>query len=311
MSSNTKNIVTHNGGFHADEVFAYVMLKKIYPDNKLIRSRDMEEIEKADIAIDVGKIYNPSKNRFDHHQENCSENYTKGIDIPMSSAGMVYKTYGRKFLEMSIGRQVGDNFLFEFYKNIIMEVDAIDNGVKQEQGNKFFINTGVTRMVNRFNSDDSTNHEKQYKAFMKAVEYVEMIVSIIIEDLNESDKLIQEETLKINKLLDERKDNNYIVIDFDCKNWYTCIKNYEYKNKKKNIIDWIVYQSGSTENEQNANNEWKIKTVGARAKKLKDEQYLKTNMKNPDDFIFVHKALFVASSKTFESAIDIVNLSNK
>ena len=50
-------------------------------EHQLIRTRETELINQADIVLDVGGIYNPSIGRFDHHQ-----NEYQG---PLSSAGMI------------------------------------------------------------------------------------------------------------------------------------------------------------------------------------------------------------------------------
>ncbi|MFQ3265592.1 MAG: uncharacterized UPF0160 family protein, partial [Colwellia sp.] len=61
-------IATHNGNFHADDVFSIAALKNIFPSIKLIRTRNLELIAKADIVIDVGGEYDADAGRFDHHQ---------------------------------------------------------------------------------------------------------------------------------------------------------------------------------------------------------------------------------------------------
>ncbi len=43
-----KIVATHNGNFHADEVFAIAILKKIHSDLKIVRTRDPKLLEKAD-----------------------------------------------------------------------------------------------------------------------------------------------------------------------------------------------------------------------------------------------------------------------
>jgi uncharacterized UPF0160 family protein len=82
---NDKIIATHNGNFHADDVFSVAALKSILPAFKLIRTRDAELINKADIVIDVGGEYDPEAGRFDHHQRGGAGERENGI--PYSSFG--------------------------------------------------------------------------------------------------------------------------------------------------------------------------------------------------------------------------------
>jgi len=80
---NEVTIATHNGNFHADDVFSVAALKCIYPSIKLIRTRDLELIGQADIVLDVGGVYDPDAGRFDHHQRGGAGERENGI--PYSS----------------------------------------------------------------------------------------------------------------------------------------------------------------------------------------------------------------------------------
>lgn len=72
MSTNvsTKVIGTHNGTFHCDEALACFMLRQIpeYAQAKVVRTRDSETLDKCDIVVDVGGVYDHSTMRYDHHQ---------------------------------------------------------------------------------------------------------------------------------------------------------------------------------------------------------------------------------------------------
>ena len=62
-------LVTHNGCFHTDEVVACMLLKRLI-DCDVVRTRDFSIIENADIVVDVGKIYDHSKKRYDIYYHN-------------------------------------------------------------------------------------------------------------------------------------------------------------------------------------------------------------------------------------------------
>jgi uncharacterized UPF0160 family protein len=93
-------IATHSGTFHADESLAVFMLKALpeYKDAELIRTRDADLIGKADIVVDVGGVYDPETRRFDHHQRGFTETFSSLYDIKLSSAGLIYKHYGKRVL---------------------------------------------------------------------------------------------------------------------------------------------------------------------------------------------------------------------
>lgn len=121
---NKKRLVTHNGSFHADDLFAAATLS-LYLDKKgidyeIVRTRDMEVIKNADYVFDVGGIYDPSTNRFDHHQKGRAGQRENGIYY--SSFGLVWKNFGLELCEQ-------DNKTFELInKKIVLPIDAVDNG---------------------------------------------------------------------------------------------------------------------------------------------------------------------------------------
>ena len=112
-------IATHNGKFHADDVFGVTLLLQLYPDAEVIRTRDPDQLAKADIVLDVGGVYDVDKRRFDHHQ-NTSGARPNGIYY--SAFGLLWQTYGMKFCDDDRGvwRRI-DQIL-------VQSVDAIDNG---------------------------------------------------------------------------------------------------------------------------------------------------------------------------------------
>ncbi len=122
MEEKKIRIVTHSGTFHADELLAVAALE-LYFDGKpyeVIRTRDSEIIATGDFVIDVGAIYDPATNRFDHHQHGGAGARENGI--PYSAFGLVWKHYGEiicgsKEVAHAIDEQIG------------YPVDMGDNGI--------------------------------------------------------------------------------------------------------------------------------------------------------------------------------------
>ncbi|MCK4742237.1 MAG: MYG1 family protein, partial [Sulfuriflexus sp.] len=117
---NDKTIATHNGNFHADDVFSIAALKSIFPSFNLVRTRDLELIAKADIVLDVGGEYDPDTDRFDHHQRGGAGERENGI--PYSSFGLIWQKYG---LEICQGNQDVANAVDT---GLVSTIDAIDCG---------------------------------------------------------------------------------------------------------------------------------------------------------------------------------------
>ena len=64
-------IATHDGSFHADETIACAILTYLYENANIIRSRDPQGLEQADLVIDVSGL-NDDKH-FDHHSNDFTQ----------------------------------------------------------------------------------------------------------------------------------------------------------------------------------------------------------------------------------------------
>lgn len=119
-----KTLVTHNGGFHSDDIFAcaalQLYLEKIGEDYEVIRTRDEALIRKGDYVFDVGGVHNPEKNRFDHHQKGGGGARENGV--PYAAFGLVWQKFGT---EICGSREVAD----EIDRKLACPIDANDNGV--------------------------------------------------------------------------------------------------------------------------------------------------------------------------------------
>jgi len=133
----TKIIGTHNGTFHCDEALAVFLLKQTntYRDSDLKRTRDPAVLDTCDIVVDVGATYDESKQRFDHHQRGFTEVFGHGFETKLSSAGLVYKHFGKEVIANRIQATPDDprvmTLWLKLYKTFIEAIDAIDNGIPQ------------------------------------------------------------------------------------------------------------------------------------------------------------------------------------
>ena len=87
-----KRIGTHSGSFHCDEVMACFLLRntKEFADASIIRTRDKAILDTLDIVVDVGDEFDPSRNRFDHHQKSFKDFFGGNFNhIRLSSAGLI------------------------------------------------------------------------------------------------------------------------------------------------------------------------------------------------------------------------------
>ncbi|KAL4400356.1 hypothetical protein ACI68E_003273 [Malassezia pachydermatis] len=128
-------IVTHSGTFHADEALAVHLLYKlpVLRDAELIRTRDAAEIAKGTIVVDVGAEYVPEQHRYDHHQRGFFETFDDEHKTKLSSAGLVWKHFGRDILAAHLNTTADDERVPILYKKMyddfVEAIDAIDNGI--------------------------------------------------------------------------------------------------------------------------------------------------------------------------------------
>src|SRR5210317_1289767 len=76
---------THDGRFHADEIFGLAVLNLIYPDLEIVGSRDENVYKNADIIVDVGhvKVFYPDTVDF-FLSLGCIFKSTKNLDHVIS-----------------------------------------------------------------------------------------------------------------------------------------------------------------------------------------------------------------------------------
>ncbi|MTH79267.1 MYG1 family protein [Paracoccus aestuariivivens] len=121
-------LVTHNGGFHADELLSSVVLTRLFPDAQLIRTRASECITPgADrIIYDVGRDYDAGTRIFDHHQRNAP---LRDDGQPYSSFGLIWKHFGRDYLAaMNVPARDIESIHASFDAGFVLPVDLVDNG---------------------------------------------------------------------------------------------------------------------------------------------------------------------------------------
>ncbi|KAF9056192.1 metal-dependent protein hydrolase [Panaeolus papilionaceus] len=145
MSSNTfdlpepkrqkmhKTIGTHNGTFHCDEALAVFLLRHTttYRDAALKRSRDPAVLNECDIVVDVGAVYDESKQLFDHHQRGFTEVFGHGFITKLSSAGHFGEEIISNRIQLPPTNPKVNVLWLKMYKEFIEAIDAIDNGISQ------------------------------------------------------------------------------------------------------------------------------------------------------------------------------------
>ena len=113
-------IATHDGSFHADEVFAIAALGLLGEPIEVLRTRDREVLASADVRVDVGFRYDPATGDFDHHQREFDGVRENGIRF--ASFGLIWREFGVRVCE-------GDPEVADAVDaSLVQGVDANDTG---------------------------------------------------------------------------------------------------------------------------------------------------------------------------------------
>lgn len=282
------NAITHSGVFHADEVFATYILSNVIDDLKVARSNIVPENFEG-IVYDVGKIYDPKNQRFDHHQK---EGAGDRNGVKYASAGLIWKEYGKSFLLKKGIEQTDIERVFKKVdKEIIQNIDGIDNGQKD-----LFSGFTINAMVSTFNPnwDEKTNPNESFK---KAVNFIDQMMSNYIE----REKSVERASIITKNAIENAKDG---IIELDqFVPWQT--EYFETPEEKTHDLYYVIFPSnrggyniqtipiefGSFQNKQLFPEEWRGKTN----KELKE-------ITGIADINFIHNAGFIGTTNSKESA---------
>ncbi|WP_167631095.1 MYG1 family protein [Mariprofundus ferrooxydans] len=284
---NDKTIATHNGNFHADDVFSVAAIGMILPSFTLVRTRDSELIAKADIVIDVGLEYDPERGRFDHHQRGGAGERENGI--PYSSFGLIWQKYGADICQ---GDQDVANAVDA---GLVSTIDAVDCGHVEgvQQG------ISLSQTIGMFNPTWQEDSHVD-ACFDEAVEFASRVLTRFIAAARGgiSAKAIVE------KAIDDAADPRVIVLEK-----YVPWKRTVHALSEEAL--YVVYPSQT--------GEWRIQTVPVEPGSFEDRKSLPQawaglsgkelqELTGIDDAMFCHNGLFIAGAESFESTMNMASM---
>jgi len=277
-----KTIATHNGSFHADDVFSVAAFKLIFPSFKLIRTRDLALIAKADIVIDVGGEYDADAGRFDHHQRGGAGERENGI--PFSSFGLIWQKYG---IEICEGNQEVANAVDA---GLVSTIDAIDCG--HVEG--IYEGISLSQTISMFNPTG---------CFDEAVDFASRVLTRFIASANGG---ISAKEI-VAKAIEDAADPRVIVLEK-----YTPWKRTVHALSEEAL--YIVYPSPT--------GQWRIQAVPVEPGSFEDrkslpkpwaglsDQALQT-VTGIDDAMFCHNGLFIAGAESFAGTMKMAVMALK
>lgn len=273
-------MITHSGVHHADEVFAYGLLKLINPGIDLIRTsqvtdqyREMEKIGQA-IIVDIGG------GEFDHHTDETVEyrNPEKQLN-PYASFGKVLRKFWPELLENEEEYKMLDS-------SLALPIDYSDCKGSLWHGVHNYLSDAISSFnpTWEMNSDDSA----RLVAFKTAATFASEIIRNNIAKV----KAIKHSQDITEKAIDEM-DTQYHFIVLDRYVNYSATVN---QNQNKDIF-WVIYPS--------LRGGWCIYSVifhGTNIDLISDQ--IKAEMEQDPNVTFIHPARFIATFTTKEAAIE-------
>jgi len=292
---NKKTVVVHSGNFHADDVFAVAILAMYLGYlPKIFRTREEKIIKKADYVLDVGRVYNPKENKFDHHGEGWNEKRDNGVLY--ASAGLVWKEYGVKIC-------ASDEIINIIDEKVIQGIDANDNGMDLPKDSAMNIKAySIFDYVYSQNPTwrEDNNSDKVFKKIVKIAQGMMNREIVVAKDYIAGQKRVLD-------IYNKSKDKRILVLD----------KNYNYAKVVEDLSEVLLiikpeFVSGN----------WHINTVSIKgtlfqarmdlpakwAGKYEVELQKITGIK---EVIFCHNRRFISVCKTRESAIKLAQLALK
>lgn len=198
--ANKLKLYTHDGIFHADDVFAAALFSLITEDLEIRRGPDTEvPADGSWIVFDIGG------GELDHHSpENKEANgFHPGTELPYASCGLVWKKYYKEILAAQNCPESYNEAVYEkLEKSLIIAIDAADNGVNpvsvcldhmpnipDDEKKQIIYDAGygftLTKVIKDFNPSWNSDYS-YYDAFLDAVSFARDIL------LNRLDSIISQ-----------------------------------------------------------------------------------------------------------------------
>lgn len=292
-------IITHNGNFHADDVFGVAALLLNFAgekkEPKIIRTRDSATIKTGDIVLDVGGEYDEARNRFDHHQIGGSGKRANGV--PHASFGLIWKKFGTAICGGAEAAELVDKDLVQF-------IDASDVGEGELKPFRAdVLPYTVKRAIDTFNPNWRDERQDFDGWFFKAVGFASGVLKREVEFA----KATLESRQAVEQAYRNVADKRIIILDKEYQ-WEDILNKYpeplfvilprlEEENKMVWRLGAVRDGRESFANRRDLPVEWAGK---------RDEELVKIT--GVADALFCHNKRFVAYAKSREGALALAKL---
>lgn len=290
-----RELVTHDGAFHPDEVLASAVLYDLFPGTDRIRSRNPAYTSPAPgrIVYDVGSVYDPGRGMFDHHQIGAP---LRDCGTPYSSFGLIWKEYGKHWLARRVPKELVSEIHARLDSSLVRLVDGVDTGAVSPSAAGAFQETTLFQMIMDQRPNWKENSEQaELSGFYLAVS----LAGTVLENRAAAISSDLEATAIVRRKVRET-DGPVLTLAQNIP-WYVAI----FEPGAEHILavvhpraedEWSVnmvpVEPGSYERRVNLPEEW----AGLRGEELQ-------NASGIASAVFCHTGRFVAFTKTAEDAV--------
>ncbi|XVF12892.1 hypothetical protein REPUB_Repub08aG0159000 [Reevesia pubescens] len=314
-----RRVGTHNGSFHCDEALGCFMIRLTdkFSNSEIVRTRDPKVLEGLDAVLDVGGVYDPSHDRYDHHQKGFEEVFGHGFNTKLSSAGLVYKHFGKEIIakELQLGEDHPDvlRLFLAIYKSFMEAIDAVDNGINRFDTDKpprYVNNTHLSSRVGRLNldwTDPDQSPEKENEAFQRALA---LAGSEFLDSVRFHAKSWLPARSIVMECIAERYDidpsGEVMVLKRFCP-WKLHLFELEEEMKVEPPIKYVLY-------EDERGKQWRVQAIAVSPDSFESRKPLPAQWRGLRDdelskeagipgCVFVHMSGFIGGNQTYEGAL--------
>jgi uncharacterized UPF0160 family protein len=282
-------------------------------------------------------VYDDAAKRYDHHQRGFEEVFSPEHKTKLSSAGLVYKHYGKDIIaqqtQLDASSEDASLLYRKIYDDLIEAFDANDNGISKydtatltKQGiEKRFSDSGfsLASVVSRYNhasprpSETDSKEEvsrKEDERFLKASAFVGEQFSMELSDKARSwlpARATVKEAFSTRQKYDEQGRIMVLPHSKEGLPWSDHLYNLEREasTAKESQVLYVLFPENGE-----ADSKWRIRAVSVEGsgfdnrkdlpnawKGVRDEELSKVS--GIDGGVFVHASGFIGGNKTFEGAL--------
>ncbi|XP_051114807.1 uncharacterized protein LOC127240278 isoform X2 [Andrographis paniculata] len=274
-------------------------------------------LESVDAVLDVGGVYDHARDRYDHHQKGFEEVFGHGFNTKLSSAGLVYKHFGKEIIakELQADEDHPDvhRLFLAVYKNFMEAIDAIDNGINQydtKRPPRYVNNTDLSSRLGKLNldwMDPDQSAEKEDEAFQRAMSLAgkEFLDSVWYHARS---WLPARSVVK--KCLEERLNidpsGEIMVLDTFCP-WKVLLFELEEEMKINPPIKYVIYQDERSKR-------WRVQAMTVAPDRFESRKALPARWRGLTDDelskesaipggVFVHMSGFIGGNQTYKGTL--------